>query len=231
MGTNAADVRPQLLLLFPSNKGVNICKYFATHGYAATIVTLMTDNVLLNDIEAYDPINIRLPRDAVSFLNDLSADQKKRLLGPQLILYFAKDEVLSPKVEGTGHAWRLRSSPDVEDITTTLNWILAGLLSPSAAIWVNVYAGKHDQFKHEYCPGRYTLTGFEQALQLSPRLRNMRVLNVCLTYFETRNGAGCCTNCLTRKYGPDIEIRGGGADALYRYIDELGKESNNSSIK
>ncbi len=220
-----SEARSVLIALFPTNRDEEVCRFFSSHGYAATVVTLLHENEKSLEVdEAYDPFRIRLPYDPVSFLDDLPGDLREKFLRPHLVLNHAHDDVLAPQVDGEGAAWALNTSPDIEAKTKTVNWVLSGLKSPETTLWVNVYRGRHDASKPSHCPGRYALSGFKKAVALSPRLKNMSVVNVCLTYFENR-GAERCAYCLTRDYTTEIVRRGGDVGALFEFIDELSRRA------
>jgi hypothetical protein len=145
----------------------------------------------------------------------------ERLLRPQIVIHDVGRDVLSPTIEGDGPDWRVDPSSSGQVKAGCVSWILDRLSRPEGTLWVNVFAGVHDGRRPAYCPGRYGLDGFEAAVHVSPRLRSLRVLNLCVTYFsDPAGGAAGCPHCLTAQHAPAIRKLGQDPGATARYVEQ-----------
>lgn len=214
-----------LLVLFPRKEDLSVERFLVSLGYRPTLIRLESDDYDIDLAGAHDALVLRIPTDPSSYLSGLANESQQRLLTPRLVLNHARNDVLAPRVKGAGTEWQVSTSTEAEIKTQTVEWILDSLLSPERSIWVNVYTGRHGTTKQSFCPGRYSLAGFEHALRTSPRLKEMIVLNVCLTYFSG-GGNGGCRDCLTTRYLEEIKRHGDGVTGLLQFIDELVRGSS-----
>lgn len=219
--------RVTLLVLFPRKEDLRVEKFFVSRDYLPIVIRLESEDYAIDFGEDCEDLMVRIPSSPVSYLSGLPDEQQRRLLKPRLVLNHVRDDILAPSVTGEGTAWQVSSTAEVEMKKRTVEWVLDSLLAPEDAIWVNVYAGKHGTTEQSFCPGRYSLTGFEHALHTSPRLKEMVILNICLTYFSGGDNRGC-RDCLTTRYLEEIERHGNGLEGMLRYIDELVKRPSNS---
>ena len=134
----------------------------------------------------------------------LSEHTKAQILSAPVIIHFAGSDYLQLKTQSINDDWRI-NQPDHTKLTFEfVDFLLSKMEDNPEKLWFNLVVGMGAQKDQGviYCQTRYAITGFSKIIELNPKLSNINVLNICLTYFKHRKNhqkVHHCSHCLTEK--------------------------------
>lgn len=132
-----------------------------------------------------------------SFYDGLSGELKERIKSPVGVLHFLGKDFLSMKIEESGEEWNIHGEDESNVKFALVEKLLEGFKSETKSIWINLATGVHRRSEDGeiYCNTRYGLAGFEKIKDLTPHLKNLEIINICLNYFMRTSSSTDMEHC------------------------------------
>ena len=160
------------------------------------------------------------------FWNKYSSAFDKFLKQTRGVINFVGRDWLKMRIEQNGVDWKIaHSNPENKKLALAEN-ILHALVKREQVVWINLAYGTHRPSADGqiFCNTRYGLTGFLKAIELTPELKNVEIINICMSYFGSRNNKTQrihCRHCVSAQF-MDAILKGKiGNDLLSSVIESV----------
>jgi hypothetical protein len=196
-----------ILILFPRrNIGVRIMQSLAQH-YRLMIIVLSKDEEEYFDrkSENLENVDIAIVKSGITTFWE---EQKARLIDfltqTRGVLYFMGSDWLTLRIDQKGEDWAINHAHIENKKFAIVEKILHSLDKEQKTIWINLAYGKHtpDAKGKIFCNTRYGLTGFLKSIELEPRLKSLKIVNICLNYFREQKDKSKpvhCEHCISEE--------------------------------
>lgn len=160
------------------------------------------------------------------FWNKYSSAFHEYLFQTRGVINFMGRDWLTMRIEQKGVDWKIdHSNPENKKLALAEN-ILHALIKREQVVWINLAYGTHRPSADGqiFCNTRYGLTGFLKAVELTPGLENIEIINICINYFGSRNNKTQrihCRHCVSAQF-MDAILKGKiGNDLLSSVIESV----------
>ncbi len=222
-----------VLILFPPQRlAAGLARTFTDAGYRTFLFVLPGEEaspppaLRLNNLLT---VNVTLP--LARFWSDLDPALKEMIGRCRAVVNFIGGDFSELKVRGQGEEWVLDGTDSAQIRSSFLELVLDNFSSKGKALWFNLGTGRHmrNAAGDLFCNTKYGLTGLEKVFELTPKLRNFEVVNICLTYFSTPLH---CQHCVTEELaasGQPLNTEEDVPRYMLQRVEALGEKSPPSS--
>jgi hypothetical protein len=165
------------------------------------------------------------------FWNKHGSVFNKSLNATRGVINFMGRDWLKMRIEQNGVDWKINhSNPENKKLALAEN-ILHALVEGQPVIWINLAYGTHKPSADGriYCNTRYGLTGFSKAIELTPGLQNVVIINICMNYFFSGRSKTLqlhCRNCVSAQFMDAKLNRKIDNDFLLSVIESVGRSES-----
>jgi len=189
-----------ILILFPGrNVGTRIMQSLAQR-YRLMVVVLSKDEeeYFGRKSKNLENVDIAVVKSGVPAFWE---EQKARLIDflaqTRGVLYFMGGDWLTLRIDQKGEDWAIDHTHTENKKFAIVEKILPSLDKEQKTVWVNLAYGRHtpDAKGKIFCSTRYGLTGFLRSIELETRLKNLKIVNICLNYFREQKDKSKPVHC------------------------------------
>ncbi len=203
----------RVLLLFPKfHLGEEMVSRFLKAGFQVVLFTLSAEDAakfrdrFKNQSQAVDVFLI--PQKGERFWEQLTAAEKQRLQGPDIILNFVGNELMKIRVQGEGAEWHIDHRATGQRLMGFVDSLLQQVEMKSPSLWINIVHGVGGQSGKEeiFCSTRYGVMGLTEILKMNPALKGVEVVDICLTYLrhkQNKERVFHCAHCVAEKFSEE----------------------------
>ena len=189
-----------ILILFPMRKiGVRIMQSLGQH-YRLMVVVLSKDEeeYFGRESENLENVDIAVIKSGVpAFWEEQQASLKDFLAQTRGVLYFMGGDWLTLHIDQKEENWAIDHARIENKKFAMVEKILSSLDKEQKTVWINLAYGRHtpDAKGKIFCNTRYGLTGFLRSIELEPRFKNLKIVNICLNYFREQKDESKPVHC------------------------------------
>ncbi len=211
-----------VLIFFPPRRlGAKLVQSFTDAGYRTFLFVLPGEEA--RHSKNLVTVNVTMP--LAHFWNDLDPSLKEIVGRSRAVVNFIGSDFSALKVRGQGEEWNIDETNSAQLRFSFLELVLGNFTSKGKALWFNLAMGRHKRNAagELFCNTKYGLTGLEKVFELTPKLRNFEVINICLTYFTSTH----CEHCVTEELAASGQTLTGEGDIprfLLQRIEALGEK-------
>jgi hypothetical protein len=196
-----------ILILFPRrNIGTRVIQSLAQY-YRLMIIVLSKDEKEYFDRKSKNLENVEIvvvKSGITTFWEEQNARLIDFLTQTRGVLYFMGSDWLTLRIDQKGEDWAINHAQIENKKFAIVEKILHRLDKEQKTIWINLAYGKHtpDAKGKIFCNTRYGLTGFLKSIELEPRLKSLKIVNICLNYFreqKDKNKPVHCEHCISEE--------------------------------
>ena len=189
-----------ILILFPGrNVGARIIQNLAQR-YHLMVVLFSKDEeeYFSRKIENLENVNFVVVKISVAAFWE---EQKGRLIDfltrTRAIIYFMSTDWLTMHIDHKGEAWAIDHARIENKKFAIMEKILHSLDEEKKTTWINIAYGSHkrDSEGKIFCNTRYGLTGFLRSIELEPKHKSLKIINICLNYFRENKDKSKPVHC------------------------------------
>lgn len=189
--TAKSKLNRTLLILFPRpNLGWKIIDLFSQNRFRTVAVfdkeTTRKDFVSMFDDTVGIITTVRRQTFESEFWQNLSRQTMNEMLAAPVIIYCAGQDFMKINVKGAGEEWKIDHKSDQQKRLTFIDQLMNRFKSKSLRLWFNLASGTSGKESEGevYCNTRYGMIGFNKIFDLNPKFANIKMVNICLTYFH-----------------------------------------------
>ncbi len=198
-----------IFVFFPPRQlGARIARKFSEMGYGIFLFLLQDEDenffshLRVPNRQNIIPIKVFTP--LARFWEGVDPALKNAILHARAVINFIGADFSKLKVTGHGEDWNIDVSDPTQVRFSFLEIFLSNAEIKERSLWFNLGTGRHvkNSTGEIFCNTKYGMTGFAKAFELTPRLRNLEIISVCLTYLSrdrTGSGSSHCTHCITEE--------------------------------
>jgi hypothetical protein len=194
-----------ILILFPTRKVGSLIVQALGPRYRVLLMVLSQgeEEYYNQQIKKREKVEIAYVKDSVPvFWDKQKASFKNFLSQTRGVLYFMGTDWLSLRIDHKEEDWAIDHARMENKKFAMAEKILASFDQEQKTVWINLAYGRHrpDAQGKIFCNTRYGLTGFLRSIELEPRLKNLKIVNICLNYFreqKDKNKPVHCEHCVS----------------------------------
>ena len=215
-------------MLFPGGSiGEKIARSFSQNGYRILLIApdrRMAEHMKESGVKNVQSFTLALEEE---FWSSLASGAVNDILSAPVVIYCAEKDFLKLNSTGFHDEWRIDLDSDSQKKLSFVDQLLSRRIS-GPGLWINLVLGTstHQDADADYCKSRYGMIGFGKILELNPRFSDMKILNICLSFFRHhKNGqrANYCSHCTTLELREALTTLGDEND-LVRYLLQQSNE-------
>jgi thioredoxin reductase len=218
-----------VLILFPPRRlGAQLVQSFTDAGYRTFLFVLPGEEHSSQPpaLHRKNLVTVNVTMPLARFWNDLDPALKEMIGRSPAVVNFIGGDFSALKVSGQGEEWNIDGTASAQIRFSFMELVLGNFSSKGKALWFNLAMGRHKRNADGelFCNTKYGLTGLGKVFELTPKLRNFEVVNICLTYFTSTH----CTHCVTEELAASGQPLTGEEDIprfLLQRIEALGEKS------
>lgn len=212
-----------VLIFFPPRRlGAELVRSFTEAGYRTFLFVLPGEKA---GHSTKNLLTVKVTMPLARFWNNLDPALKEMIGRSRAVVNFIGGDFSALKVSGQGEEWNIDGTASAQIRFSFLELVLGNFSPKGKALWFNLAIGRHKRNEAGglFCNTKYGLTGLEKAFELTPKLHNFEVINICLTYFTSMH----CEHCVTEELAASGQPLTGEADIprfLLQRVEALGEK-------
>jgi hypothetical protein len=147
---------------------------------------------------------VKVSTPLAGFLEGLDPAVREAIYHARAVINFVGSDFSRMKVTARGEEWSIDTADPAQSRFSFTELILGNFLTKGKVLWFNLGLGRHERTPtgEIFCNTKYGLTGLGKAFELTPKLSNIEVISICLTYLhkgKSRSSTAHCAHCVTEE--------------------------------